>query len=369
MTKTLEGTKKAMKAKVPTNSPKLKESGKRKPQITFATAQKKYGLVAGDLQYLGLPASEKPWDRKYDTEELKYIAAKKKAFEKNCKIEGEAKKAAEESAKIKEREQEQQAGVNFLKKWQEKRKLTDLKPQSDSKLPADIWIKILKLMSTDLELNGVRGPSVIARDLCNVSRVNKELYIASLPAFEHLSSLCKPIQTEIQLETRSPYCSSVPQDIDNLWAMLITEPTSLKTGQLNSMLSAFQIHGTWSKVVTTHKLLQQLGINRPTRYPACILIAVRQEKHQKDWHVSSLYSRATEEALPFPLTTFAVRKHCVKDGFATSSALVAAADARDPFDDDNNQQGQVDYEIHDAMFAFDDEFGYNGYESSEISID
>ena len=45
----------------------------------------------------------------------------------------------------------------------------------------------------DLELDGIRGPSTIARELCNVSMTSKELYEASLPAFQKLSKKCNMI--------------------------------------------------------------------------------------------------------------------------------------------------------------------------------
>ena len=367
MTKTAQMAEKKGQTKVSAKSLKLKESGKatkRKPQITFATAQKKYGLVAGDLQYLGLPASEKPWDRKYESADLKYIAAKKKAFQETCKTEGEAKKAAKEVAKTKEKEKEHQASMNLLKQWQKKSKLTDLKPQSDSKLPVDIWIKILKMMSSDIELNGVRGPSVIARDLSNVSRVNKELYIASLPAFQHLSTLCDPIKTCLGVTSRlySHHLMGPEADKDEVWNMLISDPASLSSAQLKSMSLAMHLPTAPPKAVLAHKLMQQIGIDGPVRHPARLLLAIRLEKKQTFWHISDLYRKATNSAaigFAWPLCrafAFQTRLQCITAGLPTYQILKAEAYARHPpvEDDDMSSEEEPVFDDDEPGFVLDD---------------
>ena len=336
MTKSTATPKKQAKAKVPAKSPKLKQETQtttRKPDISYATAQEKYGLVDRDLQYLGLPACARPYYRKYDISELEYISAKKKAWAESRKIEKEAERAAKEAKSIKEREAERQAGEASISHWQEKSKLDNLKPQSDSKLPADIWRKILEMLSSDIELEGVRGPSVIARDLCNVSRVNKELYIASLPAFQHLGSLCETIQQSLYYPSYSQYYNTVSSgDTDALWDILVSNPTSLICGQLKIMLAGFGMETAWTKVVMTHKLLQQLGIQKPTRYPAQLLLSVRKEKHDMDWPLAQYYDKATEaqRIRCDDVPTFEIRKRCLNEGFSTYQILKATANARQP---------------------------------------
>ena len=324
-------------AKVPAKSPKLIDdsiTSTRKPEITYGTALAQYDLVDVDLRYLGLPASETLTHRKYDISELEYAAAKKKAWAENCKKEKEAKKAAERAVQKRKRDSSQIA-EEMLSRWQKKGKLEDLKPQSDSKLPADIWIKILETLSSDIEPEGVRGPSVIARDLCNVSRVNKELYIASLPAFQRLGHLCPPIHCSFPTAIISKNGDAVLKaDTDPLWDVLLSEPASLTYDQLQmmgaAMASGYNIGRT--KSVITHRLLKTVRIKQPTRYPARLILAVRKERYSTDMPLAQLYLKATTkpQSLYPSQSTFDVRRRCINEGFLTVQTLKAVADARWP---------------------------------------
>ena len=318
------------------------KKAKRAPQITFAAAQEKYGLAAADLQLFGLPACEKVCDRKFDSEELEYIAAKKKAHLKNCKIEERAQKAAELIAKIRPKQIEHQAGLDLLEKWPKKGILTDLKPTSDSKLPADIWMKISKTIAEDFERIGVRGPSVVARDLCNLSRVNKELYIASSSAFQHLSSLCEPIHSSITL-TQANLCTLPQAEISDLWERLVSDPGTLGYRELQTMYDALGLTGKFTKATLAHKLCQQIGIDRPTNFSARLLLAVRKERKSTDRQLSALYSRATGSwaAWPHTVGTFDLRLRCIRDGFPTSRALRAAFALQPHAEDDNFSEGEA----------------------------
>ena len=322
--------------KLPTKAPKLKGEAKtitKKPEITYAAALKDYDLLDGDLRYLGLPASEIRMNRKYDISELENAAAKKKAWAESCKKEKEAKKAAERAVQLKKRDSERQAAERKLSQWQKKSKLEDLKPQSDSKLPADIWIRILETLSSDIEPEGVRGPSVIARDLCNVSRVNKELYLASLPAFQHLGHLCPPINCSFSTFIVSKNRDAILKgDTDTLWDVLFSEPASLTYEQLKDMCAAMALeyNSGRTKSVMAHKLLKTLRMKQPTRYPARLILAVWKERHSTNKPLARLYHEATTvpQSIDSRPSTFEVRGWCINQGFLTVQTLKAVADAR-----------------------------------------
>ena len=61
-----------------------------------------------------------------------------------------------------------------------------------TKLPFDLLEKIVLALCNDIEFDGVRSASVIARDICNISQTSKELWKASQVALQHLGSLCAP---------------------------------------------------------------------------------------------------------------------------------------------------------------------------------
>ena len=308
--------------------------------MTFAEASKEYGLRASDLRYFGRPAREIIYNRKFEKDDLEYIALKKKSFQSDYKNEGAAKKQAVKAAKVKQRDDENQSALEILKLWQKKSKTANFKPQSDSGLPLDIWSKIMKLLCDDVEIKGVRGPSVIARELCNLSMVNKELYSATLPAFQHLSTLCRPIQCLLPISSSYTTDESDLEEMedtrvrveDRLWESFVSDPASMTQAQLKSMCQATQLHSASTKATTALRLLRQIGIEQPTRIPARLLISVKKERKEILRDLPELYRRATSAPTTVTLMpvwifghkgycAFDLRIKCVKAGLPTLKAL------------------------------------------------
>ena len=81
---------------------------------------------------------------------------------------------------------------------------------SGTPLPLDLRTRVLEHLCTDIEPKGVRGVSVIARDICNVGMTCKELYVSARQAFHLLAALCRPIVSDA-MEAEWAACFKVPQ--------------------------------------------------------------------------------------------------------------------------------------------------------------
>ena len=144
-----------------------------------------------------------------------------------------------------------------ISQWQ-KSTLRELQHSHDSLLPLDLWTRILKSLCDEIELKGVRGPSVIARELSLISQVNKELYAASQPAFQHLSNLCPSLDSIVK-RLRAYKCNSAIKEVttehgvvlpwacsDSIpdtpqWDAFVSDPKSLKAAELRFLCSAMHL--------------------------------------------------------------------------------------------------------------------------------
>ena len=138
----------------------------------------------------------------------------------------------------------------------------------------------------------VRKESIInaAKDISQASSVNKELYAASLPAFNNLSQLCCPL-TELVPNARrvkpnrrrrrgvywygmQPEEPEIPIPEANLWNEFVTDPLGPKACELQSLCVALGLHKTNPKAVMAHDIMQQIGLKHATRVPACLVLTV-----------------------------------------------------------------------------------------------
>ena len=180
-----------------------------------------------------------------------------------------------------------------IEQWE----LTPLGYTEAPQLPLDIWITICEHLVDDLELDDIRGPSTIARDLCSVSMTSKQLYAANLSAFQKLSMKCNAVEKE------------------DSWGVLLTEPSngnilSNRTIESLSVASNLRISTRESMVCG---LYNSIGIYKPIRVPARLLLAVANEKTSFDL---SFYSISQSSALrQCKKTTFHFRAALSRLGF------------------------------------------------------
>ena len=219
---------------------------------------------------------------------------------------------------------------------------------SDSGLPFDIWCKIFECLCDSIELEGVRGPSVVARELIHISMVSKELYTASLCGFQRLSQSCRTIKDSAALARpfltwrRAEIEEKKPPVVreDALWDKLVSDPLSLKMTELKDLSATLGLYANGSdpKSTVTLDLFEFLGLQTPTRVPAQVILAVSKEKvHCLDQlaEIGSQVNRLEtcaewdkyKHLAPSHKTRFnefAIRKECISKGLFTMVDLVTA---------------------------------------------
>ena len=156
-------------------------------------------LTESDLIFLGSPGLHDVKSRRFTRKEIQLIAnvrmKMKQKFDKRLKRETEAKRT--KHAKEVAAEDLLLAGKTM------KSKRAAFQSSSDSRLLQDIWIQILEKLCDEVGPKGNRKGSSVARDLCNVSCVNKELYSASWSAFEYICTLCYSMDSRKKICTLS----------------------------------------------------------------------------------------------------------------------------------------------------------------------
>ena len=143
------------------------------------------------------------------------------------------------------------------------------KPKMDhskeSKLSLDVWSRILEHLCDELQHKDIRGPSVVARDLCNASMTCKDLYAASLSAFQRLSSLC------------------AEKEMEHQWQCLLSDPCNsdlLSDEVIATLLRRTKLRQFGSREINVHTLYRAVGQSQPTRLPARLILTVAEEKSQ-----------------------------------------------------------------------------------------
>ena len=359
------------------SNPKIKKKPpkKKKAEMTaFAVFLKYSHLDEKDLQWLGRPAMCSIHSRRYDPDQvkhiaalkkqqMKYLAARRKEFQKAELREQKKQKTAAEKfratyrAEKLAREIKEKAARRELAQKNEKlcKKVTirqkakatpGQKRRSESRLPHDIWCKILDSLCENVELEGVRAPSVIARELCTISMVSKELHAASLSALQHLSSKCRTIKESAAIER--PYMSwarrqkerdnppTTPDD--SHWDAFVSDPAAAKTKDLSNMLAAVGLYSSGPKAIMSLDLMNFLGLQVPSQVPARLLLAVAKEKEQYDENLAMLCSRVNRletcqnwhpQGIYYfdkKFNCFSLRRDCTTHGIPTMQALQDEAD-------------------------------------------
>lgn len=184
---------------------------------------------------------------------------------------------------------------------------------SGTGLSPDIWIQILMLLVDDLETEGVRGVSVVARDLCNARMLCKELTFPTQHVFKHLSNLCPAI--------RGP---------EKLWEVFGRDPFSLKVPQLKELAKTMQIRVSDPKAVLIVNLQQRVGITQPTTVPVNVVAAVKLEKDQGVLSLGIGQDASVRDlaGVSYNASVFSLRRACLAHGFASTSSLLEEAARR-----------------------------------------
>ena len=112
----------------------------------------------------------------------------------------------------------------------------------------------------DLEQEGMRGLSVVVRDLVNLRLVCKELNVVVGDAFRELAETC------------------TPKADSGLWDRCLMNPMGLSVVQLKKMAAQLGNRISVSKPVLVAEIFRKLGLAQPINVPARVYLDVRQEK-------------------------------------------------------------------------------------------
>ena len=186
--------------------------------------------------------------------------------------------------------------------WQPPKSILNF--SSGSRLPSEVWSQILGHLSDDLQLDDIRGASVIARELCNASMASKELYAASLPAFQKLSNLCDKMELEDKWQglLSDPWNQRLVSDIDILDLL---EDAGLRAFGSRSI-----------RICMLYEVVQQ---SKPTRLPARLILAVREEKRSRP---ASFQLICRMKAFNNCQSEFQFKKNACKFGISSLDMLV-----------------------------------------------
>ena len=141
----------------------------------------------------------------------------------------------------------------------------------------------------------------MARDLCNASMTSKELYAASMPAFWRLSNFCSKI------------------DMEHTWIRLLSNPKSLSDQEILDLTEHCKLRPFGSRAVKLIGLLKVLGVSKPTRLPARLLMTVHVEKFKVSEpfrHLAGIQAFSTCQQ-----SDFHYRKALIAEGLPTVEAL------------------------------------------------
>ena len=287
------------------------------PLVCVTTVRNSYKLKDEDfahLKYKKLPnphyLSAAPM-RLYNEEEIKKIADaknKQRAYELEHADEIKAAKDAEKKAIAKAYLDDCTAKVDS---WQDGA-IKSLPYRTGTALHLDIWEKILKKLCEDLDTKGLRGPSVIARDLINASLTCKELFAAALPAMQHLGQMCPSLP------------STVSEDLCNEFVL---NPDSLLLSEIKTLAKSRGVRTSQQKPIIIVELIQRMGLKRPIRVPIRLVQAVVKEKQSYTEELTMTASKMEAFRGIGYMNSFNVRLKCQQMGFTTNLQIQEAANA------------------------------------------
>ena len=304
--------------------PVSSDSEEMRPKITYATVSEKYGLEPSEVAacelkpFRTLPGSTILYDevgvkraanlKQVKLEFEKQIAPLKAAIftaeanykyvesETTSSIRSETKKLIQRTADDSEQcEAFQRLWHGGVKKY---------KPSSSStNIPSELWETILKHLCSDLEHDGVRSVSAIARDIINASMASKDLYAAALPALKHLSTNCQ----------------MPPPGTEHLWDKFVSDPCSMALEDIKVLAKHCELGLSQPNRSLIFLIMDGLSLQHPTRAPARIVKNVADEK--RAWAFSHYVLCPKTDPWKYGASDFAARKGCTDAGIQTLAEL------------------------------------------------
>ena len=199
-----------------------------------------------------------------------------------------------------------------------------LRPYSSgSMLPVDTWMEILKMLCRDIEMDGVRSASVVARDICNASQASKELWTASQVALQHLSSLCST--QSMQIPSALGYLGCTIKN-DFIYRPILTGITNAEEVLAIAKACSPGTHYRLNLLDRSTLILGTfnfLHLSGPSNVPFDLLYAVAQErnKHTLTKEDCNKYSKSPSASM----SDFKLRRLLICLGIQTGEALTQAA--------------------------------------------
>ena len=149
-----------------------------------------------------------------------------------------------------------------------------------SKLPFDVLEKIMLALCSDIEYDGVRSASVVARDICNISQASKELWKASQVALGHLGNLCSWNNQQNKTASTWPAVTHMPS-----WSAFISQPLA-NDSEIGKIAPVCKIPYRFcpqspvclDRAALVLSIFNFLHLSRPSNVPFQLLYAVAQER-------------------------------------------------------------------------------------------
>ena len=206
----------------------------------------------------------------------------------------------------------------FMAAW---RPIATRYEDSGTPLPKDVWLQVMGKLWEDLEPEGVRGLSVVVRDLLNLRLVCKELNAVGADAFRQLAETCSP------------------REDSELWDNLLSDPMGLTVTQIRKSTGQLRNRVSVLKEVLVVEIFKRLGLRRPISIPARVFLGVREEglSHSLRKHIrprgSTLPESLVDIISPLPrrpnrrrLSDFKMRLFCCKEGISNLEQFKRAID-------------------------------------------
>lgn len=221
------------------------------------------------------------------------------------KVKQKTAKEAETAAKLKETQK-------WISSWQKPAKASK---SEATPLPIDLWTRVLDRLCDDLETEGVRGFSAIARDICNVGLTCKELHSCTENAFRRLSQDCAPVQLE------------------NEWITFLKDPSHAKVDEMKALARSLDNRVIMSqpKPLLMRDLLAYFKLQTPSQVPVRLISGVQRGESERWGHGrwNTLYRLMLRipdlREFSRDATVFELRKYCTDRGYTHLSMLETAA--------------------------------------------
>lgn len=134
----------------------------------------------------------------------------------------------------------------------------------DFPLPPDVLAVVLCKVADSVEPEGLRGPGVVAQDICNAALVCRDMRHAAIAAMQHLGTLLEPMPRDLPVED---------------WNELVRRPMSFTLPTLRTAARALDCPTSGAKSELVVRLLAQFGLQAPgCGAPPSVLRHVFQER-------------------------------------------------------------------------------------------